>query len=180
MPQQSLITARQSDALKVEALRRYFDFTKGGRPTAETVALDMGLPVSTVRTWLADNSNAEILNEIVPLWPNVGSARQYASAHVQQALETIVGVMNDPKGNAMAKVNAANFILALAGVRPTDGDDEKPAEDGAKPAVLLNLYLGGGEVVPNIRVERVVDAEYRELPRLADAATKMLETTPSE
>ena len=35
------------------------------------------VPVRTVREWLADNNtNAKLLDEIVPLWPNIGSARQ--------------------------------------------------------------------------------------------------------
>ena len=64
-----------------------------GRPTAESVAEKLGVSVHTVKSWLPDNANAEILDEIVPLWPNIGSARQYASEHVQKALETFVGNM---------------------------------------------------------------------------------------
>lgn len=47
-----------------------------GRPTAESVAEKLGIPVRTVREWLCDNRNATLLDEIVPLWPNIGSARQ--------------------------------------------------------------------------------------------------------
>jgi hypothetical protein len=43
-----------------------------GRPTAESVAQKLGLSVHTVKAWLADNANAEILDEIVPLWPKAG------------------------------------------------------------------------------------------------------------
>jgi hypothetical protein len=40
------------------------------------VAEKLGIPVRTVREWLCDNRNATLLDEIVPLWPNIGSARQ--------------------------------------------------------------------------------------------------------
>jgi hypothetical protein len=52
-----------SDALKLEMLRLYFDF-RAGRPTAESVADQLGIPV---RKWLAENYNAELMDEIVPL-----------------------------------------------------------------------------------------------------------------
>lgn len=63
----NLISQRQTDALKLEALRVYFDFREG-RPTAESVADKLGIPVRTVRDWLADNANGKLLDEIVPLW----------------------------------------------------------------------------------------------------------------
>lgn len=50
----------------VEALRAYFDLREG-RPTAESVAEKLCIPVRTVRNWLADNANDELLDEIVPL-----------------------------------------------------------------------------------------------------------------
>ncbi len=55
------------------------------------------VPVRTVREWLCDNNNAKLLDEIVPLWPNIGSARQYASDHVPEALRTIVELMRSAK-----------------------------------------------------------------------------------
>ena len=55
----NLISQRQIDALKLEALRAYFDF-RGGRPTAEGVAEKLGIPVRTVREWFADNHNGEL------------------------------------------------------------------------------------------------------------------------
>lgn len=50
MPKQKLVARRQTDALKLEALRAYFDFREG-RPTAETVAEKLDIPVRTVRKW---------------------------------------------------------------------------------------------------------------------------------
>ena len=53
-----------------------FDFREG-RSTAEMMAVrSCEVPVRTVREWLADNHNAELLAEIVPLWPTIGSVRQ--------------------------------------------------------------------------------------------------------
>ncbi len=49
----NLISQRQIDALKLEALRAYFDF-RGGRPTAESVADKLVIPVRTVREWFAN------------------------------------------------------------------------------------------------------------------------------
>ncbi len=121
------------------------------------MAEKLGIPVRTVREWLADNSNAEILDEIVPLWPNIGSARQYASDHVQEALQTMVELMRSGKSEKV-RMDAAATLLALAGVRPTDGTvEERPAQGEAqRPAVLLNLFLGGGS-----EPVRVVESQAR-------------------
>ena len=173
MTGRNLISKRQTDALKVEALRAYFDF-RDGRPTAENVAEKLNLPVRTVREWLADNSNGELLDEIVPLWPNIGSARQYASEHVQEALQTMVELMRSGKSEKV-RMDAAATLLALAGVRPVDGAmEEKPAQGEAqqRPAVLLNLFLGGGS-----EPVRVVDGQARVVGkpvRLAGEAIRQL------
>ncbi len=152
----NLVSQRQIDALKLEALRAYFDF-RGGRPTAEGVAEKLGIPVRTVREWFGDNRNAELLDEIVPLWPNIGSARQFASEHVQEALQTMVELMRSGKSEKV-RMDAAATLLALAGVRPVDGAvEEKPAQGEAqRPAVLLNLFLGGGS-----EPVRVVEGQAR-------------------
>ena len=173
MPEQSIVAKRQSDALKLEALRLYFDFRQG-RPTAESVAEKLGVSVHTVKSWLSDNANAEILDEIVPLWPNIGSARQYASEHVQEALETLVGIMRSSRSDPM-RLQAANTLLALAGVRAPTGEEDKSSSDDKKPpAVLLNLFLGGSK-----EPIQVVDGEVREIKiekpvRLADAVIRAL------
>jgi hypothetical protein len=70
MPRQNAIAKRQSDALRLEALRRYFDFSNG-RPTAAGIARAMDLPGDTVESWLPDPDNAQFLDEVVPLWPNL-------------------------------------------------------------------------------------------------------------
>ena len=74
MPKQNMIAKQQGEALRLEVLRRYFDFSHG-RPTAASIAEAMGLSPDTVETWLADPDNAYLLDEIVPLWPNLGGAR---------------------------------------------------------------------------------------------------------
>lgn len=48
----NLISRRQSDALKLEMLRLYFDFREG-RPTAESVAEKLRMPVRIVRESVA-------------------------------------------------------------------------------------------------------------------------------
>jgi len=141
----SITSKRQTDALKIEALRAYFDFREG-RPTAESVAEKLGIPVRTVRDWLADNRNGKLLDELVPLWPNIGSARQFASEHAQEALETLVSLMRSTK-NERVRLEATTTLLALAGVRPAHiTSDEKPqTSEQQRPAVLLNLFLDGGQ-----------------------------------
>lgn len=64
----NLVVQRQTDTLKLEVLPQILDFREG-RPTAETVAEKLGISAGLVRQWLADNHNAELLDEIVPLWP---------------------------------------------------------------------------------------------------------------
>lgn len=70
MPRQNASAKRQSDAMRLEALRRYFDFSNG-RPAAACIARAMDLPVDTVESWLSDPDNAQSLDEVVPLWPNL-------------------------------------------------------------------------------------------------------------
>ena len=42
------------------------------------------------------------------------------------------------------RLQAANTLLALAGVRAPTGEEDKSSSDDKKPpAVLLNLFLGG-------------------------------------
>ena len=151
----NLVVQRQTDALKLEVLREYFDFREG-RPTAETVAEKLGISAGLVRQWLADNHNAELLDEIVPLWPNIGSARQYASNHVPEALQNLVELMRSAKSEKV-RLDATTTLLALAGVRPTERvEEEKPASlEQQRPAVLLNLFLGSSE--QPIRTVSVVD-----------------------
>ncbi len=155
----NLISQRQIDALKLEALRAYFDSRRGRGPAHRRGRGERSceVPVRTVREWFADNSNGDLLDEIVPLWPNIGSARQFASDHVQEALQTMVELMRSGK-NEKVRMDAAATLLALAGVRPTDGAvEEKPAQGEAqRPAVLLNLFLGGGS-----EPVRVVEGEAR-------------------
>ena len=146
--ERNIISTRQGDALKLEVLREYFDF-RDGRPTAETVSEKLGIPVRTVREWLCANNNAKLLDEIVPLWPNIGSARQYSSDHVQEALRTNVQLMGSAKSEKW-RLDATTSRLGLAGGRPVEGvKEEKPTgAEQQRPAVLLNLVLGGGEDRP--------------------------------
>ena len=146
MPKQNMITKRQSEALRLEVLRRYFDFSHG-RPTGASIAEAMGLSPDTVETWLADPDNAYLLDEIVPLWPNLGGAREFASEQVIESLTAIRDVMRGslPGVKAKDRLEAAKFLLALAGVRPSDQYEPEPesAVEQKRPAVLLNLFLGG-------------------------------------
>jgi hypothetical protein len=142
-------------------LRAYFDFTEG-RPTAESVAEKLDLPLGTVKKWLADERNAKFLDQVVPLWPNIGGARQYATSLVPEALEVIAETMRGRNGaKPKDQLEAARFLLALAGVRPTDQAAEKEeAGERKRPAVLLNLFVGGSNGEQSIRV---VDGTAREL-----------------
>lgn len=154
---QNAVAKRQTDLLKLQALREYFDFTQG-RPTAETVAEKLGVPVRTVREWLSDNSNNELLDEIVPLWPNMVGARQYASALIPEALGVVAETMRSAKSEKV-RMDAAMVLLGLAGVRPPrEGEADQGEGEGKRPAVLLNLFLGGGQ-----EPIQVVDGEAREI-----------------
>ena len=77
-----------------------------------------------------------------------------------EALRTIVELMRSAKSEKV-RLDATTTLLSLAGVRPVDGvEEEKPTESEAKrPAVLLNLFLGGGEDRPI----RVIESQAREL-----------------
>lgn len=158
-PSRSVVVQRQADALRLEVLRAYFDFSNG-RPTAESVAEKLNIPVRTVRDWLADGRNAELLDEIVPLWPNITSARQFASEHVEAALNTMVDLMLNARGEKV-RLEAATTLLGLAGVRPTEGAapaaKAQEQEEQVRPAVLLNLFVGGGA-----EPVRVVDGTFHE------------------
>jgi hypothetical protein len=152
------ISTAQSNSLKLEALREYFNFSDGKRPTAESVADKLGLSSATVKKWLADNANAELLEEITPIWQNVSSGRQFATDHLPEAFQVIVNTLRTSKSEKH-RLEAAMILLNLAGVKaPTGPVDGKAEGDGKRPAVLLNLFLGGtGEPV------QIVNGEAREI-----------------
>ena len=119
------------------------------------MAEKLGIPAGLVRQWLADNHNAELLDEIVPLWPNIGSARQYAKSRAGSIAEPRrIDALSQEREGAPGR---HDYPVALAGVRPTEGvEEEKPASlEQQRPAVLLNLFLGSSE--QPIRTVSVVD-----------------------
>jgi hypothetical protein len=156
-PMNEIATA-QTNSFKLEVLRSYFSLIDGKRPTAEVLAAKYGMSVSTIRSWIKDNSNAELLEEITPVWQNVGSGRQFATDHLPEALQVIVDTMRTSKSEKL-RMDAAAMILQLAGVKAPTGKEEEKADGEAKrPAVLLNLFLGGtGEPV------QIVDGKVREI-----------------
>ena len=71
------------------------------------------------------------------------------------------------------RLDATTTLLALAGVRPAEGvEEEKPAgSEQQRPAVLLNLFLGGGDAKPI----RVIEGQARATSapvRLAEEAIR--------
>ena len=152
------IATTQANALKMEVLRAYFDFSGGKRPTAETLAAQFGMSVSTIRSWIKDNSNADLLEEITPIWQNVGSGREFATKYLPEALQVIIDTMRTTKSEKI-RMDAAMIVLQLAGVKaPTGKEEEKADGETKRPAVLLNLFLGGtGEPV------QIVDGKVREI-----------------
>ena len=152
------IATAQANSLKLEVLREYFNFSNGKRPTAETIAEKFGMSVATVRSWIKDNSNAELLEEITPIWQNVGSGREFATNHLAEAMQVVVDTLRTSK-NEKLRMDAAQLIFQLAGVKAPTGKEEEKADGEAKrPAVLLNLFLGGtGEPV------QIVDGKVREI-----------------
>jgi hypothetical protein len=98
---------------------------------------------------------------------------------VQEALQTMVELMRSGKSEKV-RMDAATTLLALAGVRPVDGMvEEKLAQSEAqRPAVLLNLFLGGGS-----EPMRVVDGQVRVVGkpvRLAGEAIRAISEPGSE
>ena len=79
-----------------------------------------------------------------------------------------------PGVKAKDRLEAAKFLLALAGVRPSDQYEPEPesAVEQKRPAVLLNLFLGGS---PEKDI-RVIDGEARSPTpsRIAGAAIAAL------
>lgn len=60
------------------------------------------------------------------------------------------------------RLDAATTLLALAGVRPADGvEEEACGNERQRPAVLLNLFLGGGDEKPI----RVIEGQARRVRR---------------
>lgn len=152
------IATSQANSFKLEVLRAYFNFSNGKRPTAEDLAEQFGMSVSTIRSWIKDNGNAELLEEITPIWQNVGSGREFATKHLPEAMQVVVDTMRTSKSEKL-RMEAAMVIFQLAGVKAPTGKEEEKADGEAKrPAVLLNLFLGGtGEPV------QIVDGEVREI-----------------
>ncbi len=160
MPRQNAIARRQSDALRLDALRRYFDFSNG-RPTAVGIARDMDLPVDTVESWLSDPDNAHFLDEVVPLWPNLGRARDVASRHAEQMLQLCLDIANGrvERARAADRLKAAQFVLAIAGVRPVDKDErQSDGGDTNHSAIVVSVAIGG---VPASESVNVIDGQAR-------------------
>ena len=160
MPRQNAIAKRQSDALRLEALRRYFDFSNG-RPTAVSIARDMDLPPDTVETWLSDPDNAYFLDEVVPLWPNVGRARDVASRHAEQMLQLCLDIANGrvERARAADRLKAAQFVLAIAGVRPVENDERQlDGGDVNQSAIVVSVNIGG---IPAPEPMDVIDGTSR-------------------
>ncbi len=156
MPRQNAIARRQSDALRLEVLRRYFDFSRG-RPTAAGIAREMDLPTDTVETWLSDPDNAQFLDEVVPLWPNLGRARDVASRYAEQMLQLCIDIANGhvERARAADRLKAAQFVLAIAGVRATEQEERKP-EQPQSNAIIVSVQVGG---VPATEPLDVIDGQ---------------------
>ena len=79
------------------------------------------------------------------------------------------------------RLDVTTTLLALAGVRPADGvEEEKPSGiEQQRPAVLLNLFLGGGDEKPL----RVIEGQAREMGapvRLAGEVVRAIAEPGSE
>ena len=167
MPRQNAIARRQSDALRLDALRRYFDFSNG-RPTAAGIARDMDLPVDTVESWLSDPDNAHFLDEVVPLWPNLGRARDVASRHAEQMLQLCIDIANGrvERARAADRLKAAQFVLAIAGVRPVENDERQlDSGDTNQSAIVVSVNIGG---IPAPEPMDVIDGQARVIDAKSD------------
>jgi hypothetical protein len=158
MPRQNAIARRQSDALRLEVLRRYFDFSSG-RPTAASIAREMDLPTDTVETWLGDPDNAQFLDEVVPLWPNLGRARDVASRYAEQMLQLCIDIANGhvERARAADRLKAAQFVLAIAGVRAAE-QEERKIEEPKSNAIIVSVQVGG---TPATEPLDVIDGQSR-------------------
>ncbi len=171
MPRQNAIAKRQSDALRLEVLRRYFDFSNG-RPTAAGIARAMDLPVDTVESWLSDPDNAQFLDEVVPLWPNLGRARDVASRYAEQMLQLCIDIANGhvERARAADRLKAAQFVLAIAGVRAAERE-ERQMDETSSQAIVVSVQVGG---VPAPEPVDVIDGQSR----VVDESSDQVSLTP--
>ena len=104
----------------------------------------MNLSVDTVESWLTDPDNARFLDEIIPLCPNIGSAREFASKQVEAILRRVADIAlgKHPQARAADELRAGEFLLAIAGVRASDVASQEPFKEILSAPVNVNVVIG--------------------------------------
>ena len=105
--------------------------------------------------------NAHFLDEVVPLWPNLGRARDVASRHAEQMLQLCLDIANGrvERARAADRLKAAQFVLAIAGVRPVERDErQSDGGDTNQSAIVVSVSVGG---MPALEPFDVIDGQAR-------------------
>jgi len=153
------VAEKQALALRKRALELALDFSKGRPPTQEAIAAELGVHPGTLRRWFSDDTIVELLNEVAPLWPNVGHSRNVATENLDRALQFVVQLVNGeiPKARPADRLKAAQLLMGLAGVKPgalAAGEEAGKAVVERRPAVNIELHVSG---VPARLVPDVID-----------------------
>jgi hypothetical protein len=65
--------------------------------------------------------------------------RDMARAHTETAIKTLIGICNDPKATAPARVSAATAILDRAWGKPTQPTEISGPDGGAIPTINVTF-----------------------------------------
>ncbi|MEI2655516.1 MAG: hypothetical protein V9G12_25825 [Microthrixaceae bacterium] len=93
---------------------------------------------------MTDPDNTRFLDEIIPLWPNIGGAREFASKQVEAILRRIADIALDkhPHARAADELRAGKFLLAITGVRASDVASQEPVKRILLAPVNVNVVIG--------------------------------------
>ena len=149
---------RVYDERRLRALELYLE-QGGGRETYASIAAELDVSERTVSTWFTDDDLLDILDQLVPLWPAIGRTRMQASKHADRMFQHILDLADGKMERARAadRLKAAQFALAIAGVRPVENDERQlDGGDVNQSAIVVSVNIGG---VPAPEPMDVIDGQ---------------------
>ena len=152
------VARRAYDERRLRALELYLE-QGGGRETYASIAAELEVSERTVSTWFTDDDLLDMVDQLVPLWPAIGHARMQASKHAERMLQHIVDLADGKMERARAadRLKAAQFVLAIAGVRPVEKDErQSDGGDTNQSAIVVSVNIGG---VPAPEPVDVIDGQ---------------------
>lgn len=152
------VARRAYDERRLKALEMYLE-RGGSRETYASIAAELGVTERTVSSWFTSDDLLELVDELVPLWPAIGRARMVAAQQAERMLQLIVDMADGKieRARAADRLKAAQFVLAIAGVRAAE-QEERKVEELQSNAIMVSVQVGG---MPATEPVDVIDGQSR-------------------